>query len=324
MERRVFIAIVLSFLVLYFYQAYFAPPPPTPPKPAASTSAPAAPGQVAPDSSRSSPAPSAPESGAVVSNASREPQAVVSDTAEREITVETGKVTAVLTNRGGRLLHWRLKEYRDNRGEPVDLVPSELPASEALPFSLRVTEDPTLTSRLNDALYRVDGSGGPVDATRSPASVTFEFEDAAGVHVRKEFRFDPATYVVAFSVDARNGDGTINPSIVWGPGPGDVTPTPANPGFLNRSGSLPPPELILHRAGKVERIAINKISEQPIQEGQFRFAGVDDHYFMIAVVNPGQTRLESRALVVPGPSDTRRQLISHAVRFPQPPMNVRF
>ena len=38
---------------------------------------------------------------------------------------------AVLTNRGGRLLHWRLKDYRDNRGEPVDLVPIGLPASEA-------------------------------------------------------------------------------------------------------------------------------------------------------------------------------------------------
>ena len=32
-----------------------------------------------------------------------------------------------------------------------------------------------------------------------------------------------------------------------------------------------------------------------MQEGQFRFAGVDDHYFMIAVVNPGKARLEYRA-----------------------------
>ncbi len=248
----------------------------------------------------------------------------MSDTAEREITVETGNVTAVFTNRGGRLVHWRLKEYRDNRGEPVDLVPSGLPASEALPFSLRVPEDPNLTSRLNDVLYRANGEAGRIDATQSPASLTFEFEDAAGVHVRKEFRFDPATYVVALSVDARDGDRTINPSVVWGPGPGDVTPAPANPGFFNRGGSLGPPELILHRAGKVERIAITKVAEQPLQEGQFRFAGVDDHYFMIAVVNPGQTRIESRALVVPGPADQRRQFISHAVRFPQPPMNVRF
>jgi YidC/Oxa1 family membrane protein insertase len=324
MERRVFIAIGLSFLVLYFYQTYLAPPPPPPPKPAASSAAPATPAQATPDRSPSSSPSSPPESGVALSSALREPQAVVSDTAERQITVETRNVTAVFTNRGGRLVHWRLKEYRDNRGEPVDLVPSGLPASEALPFSLRVPEDPNLTSRLNDALYRVNGEAGRIDATQSPASLTFEFEDAAGVHVRKEFRFDPATYVVALSVDARNGDRMINPSVVWGPGPGDVTPAPANPGFFNRGGALGPPELILHRAGKVERIAINKITEQPLQEGQFRFAGVDDHYFMIAVVNPGQTRLESRALVVPGPDDQRRQFISHAVRFPQPPMNVRF
>ena len=329
MERRVFTAIVLSFLVLYAYQAYFAPPPPSAPKPAAATSAPAAPIQAPADAKPSSPPASAPPAstpaaGAAVSSASPPPQAVVSDTAEREITVETDKVTAVFTNRGGRLLHWRLKEYRDNSGQPVDLVPSGLPASEALPFSLRVPEDPNLTSRLNDALYRVDGEGNRIDATRSPAALAFEFEDVAGAHVRKEFRFDPATYVVALSVTATNGDQTLNPTVAWGPGPGDVTPAPANPGFFNRTTILGPPELLLHRAGKVERIAINKISEQPIQEGQFRFAGVDDHYFMIAVVNPGQARLESRALVVPGSGDTRRQLISHAVRFPQPPMNVRF
>ena len=65
------------------------------------------------------PAAPAPEAAAVA-----EPQALVSETSEREITVDTATVQAVLTNRGGRLLHWRLKDYRDNRGEPVDLVPS--------------------------------------------------------------------------------------------------------------------------------------------------------------------------------------------------------
>jgi YidC/Oxa1 family membrane protein insertase len=189
---------------------------------------------------------------------------------------------------------------------------------------LRVADDANLTSRLNNALYRTAGEGPQVDATRSPATLTFEFEDASGVHVRKEFRFEPATYIVSLSLDVRNGEHVINPSVAWGPGPGDITAAPANPGFFNRSGTLPPPELILHRAGKVERIAITKISEQPIQEGQFRFAGVDDHYFLIAAVNPGQTRVESRALVVTGPADSRRQFISHAIRFPQPPMNVRF
>ena len=322
MERRVFIAIVLSFLVLYMYQAYFVPPsPPAAAKPATTASQTQTPAAV---SGTGTPASTLPQpSAAAPEPAAPEPQALVSETSEREITVDTSTVQAIFTNRGARLLHWRLKMYRDDRGQPVDLVPSGLPATEQLPFSLRV-DDTNLTARLSNAIYRVSGdANGRLDATRGAASLSFEFQDAAGVHIRKQFRFDPANYIVVLSVDATSGERTINPSIVWGPGPGDIVPSAANPGFFNRSAALPP-ELILHRAGKVERVAITKISEQPIQEGQFRFAGVDDHYFMIAVVNPGQARIESRPLVVPGPADTRRQLISHAVRFPQPPMNVRF
>ncbi len=323
MERRVFIAIVLSFLVLYMYQAYFAPPPPAPAKPAASTASQTQASTAASGTGASPPTSQAPAAAAPQPAAAPEPQALVSETSEREITVDTSTVQAVFTNRGGRLLHWRLKSYRDNRGELVDLVPSGLPETERLPFSLRVDQS-DLTARLNNAIYRVSGdANGHVDATHGAASVSFEFQDAAGLHVRKDFRFDPANYIVALSVNATKGNSAINPSVVWGPGPGDIVPSSANPGFFNRSAALPP-ELILHRAGKVERIAITKIAEQPIQEGQFRYAGVDDHYFMIAVVNPGQARIESRPLVVPGPEGTRRQLISHAVRFPQAPMNVRF
>lgn len=320
MERRVFIAIVLSFLVLYMYQAYFAPPSPSPAtRPAASGSAPAQ--QSAGGTNAAATAPDVPA--VVEPPTAAEPQALVGETSERDITVDTRTVQAVFTNRGGRLLHWRLKPYRDNSGQPVDLIPGGLSAVEQLPFSLRVDQS-DLTARLNTAIYRAAGdASGHVDATRGPATLSFEFQDASGLHVRKDFRFDPSNYIVAVSVSAASGEGAINPSVVWGPAPGDLLPSASNPGFFNRSAALPP-ELILHRAGKVERVAINRIGQQPIQDGPFRFAGIDDHYFMIALVNPGQARIESRALVVPGPADTRRQLISHAVHFPQPPMNVRY
>jgi len=247
----------------------------------------------------------------------------VSEPSEREITVDTASVQAVITNRGGRLVHWRLKDYRDSHGEPVDLVPAGLPPTEQLPFALRFDEEPT-TARLNNALYRVGGdSGGHVDATNAPASVSFEYQDASGTHVRKDFRFDPKNYIVAFSAIATSGDRVLNPTVVWGPGLGDVAPAATGGGFFNRS-SVIPAEVILHRAGKVERVAITKLGEQPVQDGQFRFAGIDDHYFMEAVVNPGQARFEYRPVVIPGPANTQRQLIAQAVRFPQPPMNVRF
>lgn len=326
MERRVFIAIILSFLVLYAYQAFFVPTPA--PSPAAKSSttpaapqgapSPAAPGNGALATSQAQPAAAGPA--AVTAPA---PQALVSEPAEREITVDTVTVQAVLTNRGGRLAHWRLKGYRGNNGQLVDLVPGGLPPAEPLPFALRV-DDEQITARLNDAIYRVSGeSAGHVDATRAPATVSFEYQDAAGVRVRKDFRFDPNNFIVAFSANALNGDRVLNPTVVWGPGLGDSVPGATGGGFFSRS-SVVPPEVILHRGGKVERVAVTKIPEQPTQEGQFRFAGIEDLYFMTAVVNPGQAHLEYRPVVIPGPANTQRQLISQAIRFPQPPMNVRF
>ena len=323
MERRVFIAIILSFLVLYMYQALFVRPAPAPSARQAATATPARPAGPATGTGTGSitdpntqPAPPAPA-------AAPEPQALVSEPSEREITIDTATVQAALTNRGGRLVHWRLKEYRDNRGQPVDLVASDLPPGEPLPFALRVDDDQT-TARMNNALYRVSGDAGShVDATHGPRTVSFEYQDAAGIHIRKDFRFDPRNYIVVFSATATAGDRALNPTIAWGPGLGDIAPAAPSGGFFSPSSILPP-EAIYHRDGKIERVAITKLTDQPVLDGQFRFAGIDDLYFMAALVNPGQARLEYRPVAIPGPANTQRQLIAQAVRFPQPPMNVRF
>jgi len=314
MERRVFIAIGLSFLVLYMYQAYFAPPPPPTPRPAATSTAQTA---QQPASTGVTPAEAPAQAGAAVapvtSPATPPPQSIVGESSVRTITVDTMTVQAVFTNSGARLLHWRLKQYRDAVGQPVDLVPSGLPAVEQLPFSLRV-DQPELTARLNTAVYRVSGdTNGHVDATKT-ATLAFEYEDASGLHVRKQFEFSPSNYIVKVTASVTNGNQTINPNIVWGPGLGDIAASVSNPGFFNRSAP-PPPEVVLHRAGKVERILINNITRQPVQEAVFRFAGVDTHYFMMAAVNPGQVRMEARPLEVTAAQGARRLLVSSAFKF---------
>src|SRR6188472_131105 len=98
MERRVLIAVFLSFLVLYGYQALFAPPPPPP----ASTTkeSPARPAG-SPPAATAQPAPAQPSEPA--------PALVTGDTSEREIVVETATVHAVFSNRGARIIHWQLK-----------------------------------------------------------------------------------------------------------------------------------------------------------------------------------------------------------------------
>ena len=51
---------------------------------------------------------------------------LVGESVERSLTVDTSTVTAVFSNRGARILSWRLKHYVDDHGKPVDLVPAGL------------------------------------------------------------------------------------------------------------------------------------------------------------------------------------------------------
>ena len=106
MERRVLLAVFLSFLVLYAYQALFVPPAPpdTAKQQPAGASDPATP---KPDAGATPPSPSP---GAVQSapRAAPQPAAVITEPGERRITVETATVEAVLSNRGGRVVSWKL------------------------------------------------------------------------------------------------------------------------------------------------------------------------------------------------------------------------
>src|SRR5262245_28955191 len=122
MERRILIAVFLSFLVLYAYQALFVPPPQQP-----RSAPPAAAPSASPEFQPASPATPTP---AAEPPAAPAAPSVVGETADREIILDSPTVSATLSNRGGRILHWRLKNYRDDKGEPVDLVPSGIPADQ--------------------------------------------------------------------------------------------------------------------------------------------------------------------------------------------------
>jgi len=316
MERRIFLAIILAAVVMYGWQAFFMPPPP--PAKSSSQQAAAKPATpvAAPAVQEPEPADTQPEAPAA--------QTVKGEQAEREIVVDTAVARVVLTNRGGRVLHWQLKDYPTPEGHPVDLVPSNTPANQPRPLSLRVRDNQSLTRRLNESLYQVSGdTNGHVDATKSVATVTFEFEDAAGVRARKELRFEPQNFVMVFSADVRNGEMTINPFIAWGPGLGDLGAMSSGGSYFT-GNAIQPPQAIYYRDDKVVRLKVGDVATQPAHEGQFRFAGIDDHYFLAALLNPGQGRLEFSpvSVSIPG-SETPIQFLSGSYRLQQPPRNLR-
>src|SRR3954469_10225747 len=209
MERRVLLAIFLAFLVLYTWQALFVKPVPKPgaatagatsgATPPVDAAAPAATGAGATESAAAagSPAPTASAEGATPAPSPADAAAapLVSETAERDVRVETNDVIAVFTNRGARLKSWRLKRYLDQEKLPQELVVAV--DKQPLPFALQVA-DAAATAALNGGLYSV--SGAPTaPLTSDSARVRFEYATQNGLHAVKEFGIAASGYIVEFT-----------------------------------------------------------------------------------------------------------------------------
>lgn len=333
MERRVLLAITLSFLVLFLFQRFVMPPP----EPAtvatnqtaaigtSSTEAPA--GKPAAIQSGTTPAPSSVAPAALSPATS---QVLVGDTSDREIVVDTTTVRAVFTNRGARLLHWTLKAYKNDKGDPLELVPGGAGQEAIKPFTLAV-DDAAVTHALNDSRYQVsDGSGkssssSSVDATTQATTVLFEMKTSDGLSAKKSFTFQPAGYVVSFGAVIERGGQRLNPTVQWGPGLGDDIARAKPASFFSPSYNTPA-QAIVHADGKVQRLAVTSAGSQ---EGTNLYAGVDDHYFVSMLLNdeaPAPFQFQHTPDVVPSttePGMTGRY-IDYSVRYLAPRDNMRF
>jgi YidC/Oxa1 family membrane protein insertase len=269
MERRVFLAILLSFVVLFGYQAFFAPAPvpipavPIPAQPAAQT----------PGITAVQPAPATPQGPA--------PAALVADAEARDIVVDTDTVRAVFNTRGAVLTSWRLKRYQGADAHPLDLVPADLPATEARPFALK-TGDDAVDQQLASALFKPTAESLTITGNNT-GTLGFEYRDAAGLAVRKQFVFNAGghPYVTEMTASVERGTAKMPFQIAFGPSLGS--------GY-NAAGSsyYYPPAAIYSDGSSVERLDAGDITAQPRYQGAYRWAGVSDHYFLSAVLGQGQ------------------------------------
>ena len=314
MERRVLLAVTLSFLVLVLYQRWIGPPPavetvPDTPiaevasGPADPVSAPApAPAVGTPGVPPRPGDPGGRPAGGAVSEA---PEAVplVADDRPRFIVVESDFILAEFDNQGAELVSWKLKQYADEAGDPVELTLPAVASGRTRPFTLRVPGNPDLTARLDAALFRPS-----VDHLRlgaDPGSLAFEYEDSSGLRVRKAFRFQPSPdqpYVVEFDATVTTAAGVETTTTAWGPGLGGVRASASRLVFQQMPGAVlygRPLQDGLAEERDVYRASPGDVPERPSYEGQLDFAGVDNHYFLsVALPGPQPSRVDFRPLSV--------------------------
>ena len=267
MERRVLIAVLLSFVVLYGYQVMFPVPPESGQKPAEASKAASAPNASAPAPANPTPSVQAP--------AEAPPGAPAAPA--RELVVENSDVRAVFTTRGATLKSWQLKKYRDSSGRPYEMLAGHAPPNAPLPLSIAV-DDAALSATLAAAPFVVAAESGDGSAGWQ---ARLEY-DSAGVRVQKTFSITAdKPYVVNVSATVTRDGQPVATTIVWGPALGrGVTPKASYATYS------PPIQPIFFQDGDVTRVAPDKITTQPVAEGSFGFVGVDDHYFLAALVKP--------------------------------------
>ena len=308
MERRVLIAVLLSFLVLYGYQALFPPPPE--PKPAQTTSkAATAPKASGPTQSN----PTASVQGAATAPTA---EAVTPSAPAREIETDNADVHAVFTTRGAVLKSWKLKKYRDEQKQPLEMIAGHAPADSALPFTLAV-DDPALAAKLAAAPFVVtSANAGPEGGWQAQ----FDYSDDAGLKAQKIFSIEAKKpYVINVTVTVTLNGNPVATALRWGPALGS--------GITVKSRTYnPPPQPIFFKDGKVSRIAPAKIPAEAVQDGVFGFAGVDDHYFLVAVVKPNQPiRVDYSTVDVPlETAPEGAHYVAWSARYPSPPQGAAY
>ena len=296
MERRVLLAVLLSFLVLYGYQLMFPPPKEPDQKPVQASKT-----ATAPNASTAAPANPTPSVQGTT-------PAEAPDNPGRDVVAESAEVRAVFTTRGAALKSWQLKKYLDDQKHPYEIVAGHAPADAPLPFTLGV-DDAALAAKLARALFALSSQTQAGGTWRAQ----FDYDDGAGLHAQKTFTIAANTpYVANVSASVTRGGQPVPVTIKWGPALGS--------GIIIKSRTYnPPPQPVFFRDNKVKRIAPEKVPEQPVQEGTFGFAGVDDHYFLVAIVKPPSAiRLEYAPIAVPvAVNPNGAHYISWSARYPQ-------
>ncbi len=227
MEKRLLLAIVLSFAVLFGYQLLFQKKTAEVPAPGPATAETTAPAPVT-AAPGETPEKTAPEKAAPAAAPAPKPAGA---SGEVKTTIDTSLYKAVWSNKGGVLLSWKLKKHLDDARQPLELVPKAAETTGVFPFALLEdvsSASPALdfaalqASPLNASLYAMSGADAVLKDGET-AEVRFRFSDGKDLEVEKSYAFTGGRYDFQVAVRVQRGGKPVETRLLWGPGIGNPT-----------------------------------------------------------------------------------------------------
>ncbi|MCX6559719.1 MAG: membrane protein insertase YidC [Candidatus Aminicenantes bacterium] len=294
--KRLLLAIVLSFVVLFGYQLLFNKKVPEPgivtPDTAQTV---AAPGAVAAQNPPAG-APGEKSAAAKTATASLPVTPPAAAAAEIKTKVDTSLFEAVWTNKGGVLLSWKLKKHLDEKKQPLEMVPRLTETLGVHPLSL--LEDaggavPTIdlpavqADPLNASFYEVLGTDLIIKDGQK-GELRFRYSDGKDIEVEKIYTFTGGKYDFQADIKVLRGGKPVEPRVLWGPGIGNPTAKELQKSFGVGGG-------MTALAGKnFYRVDERKFKPERSVLNFLDWAAYDDNYFcalILPAAKPGAAAL---------------------------------
>ncbi len=273
MEKRLLIAIILSFLIIFLYQAIFVKQEPqtetpqktiTQPEPALK--------EEKPDKEKilqSEPA-------------KKEEIKPVSEERERKITIHTSLYTAEWSNRGAVLTKWKLMEYKNEEGGQMELVSESSEEVNRYPFALK-TESPEFDDLINNALFRPSSTRINLSNGESQ-ELRLSYADEQGNRVEKVFTFYDGSYEIDIQINLWKNNQEIESSLVWGPSFSSLSQEATQKRFGQPLG------VAVYAGGKLNRHQEEKFDQEKNVYNFVQWAGYESQYFTsLFITSPQQT-----------------------------------
>jgi YidC/Oxa1 family membrane protein insertase len=276
MEKRLILAIVLSFLVLALYQMLFIKnkPQPQPEQPApAQTQVPV---QEAMPEPKTAEPPVAERPGAAPAQAYEQAQAG----SEQQVIVDTSLYQAVWSNRGAALHSWRLKPHLDENGEGLELVSRRAAEVRTFPFFLD-TKDAELDRAANGSLFIPSASRLEIKDGQE-GELKFYYSDGNTIQVEKTFAFTGGAYDFDVRISVWKQGQAVEPRVIWGPGIGNPVLSSKKQQFGAGSG------IAVLAANKVYRVNDRKYQPEASAFNFANWAAYEDNYMTALFVTPPQ------------------------------------
>lgn len=269
---RIIIAIALSFLVFFIWDLFFVEKLTTPPTPSPGVSERRSGSGAELPETVHLPAGSSDRESELAST-THAPQATEPAAAARQITVETPLYRISLSENGGTITAFTLKNYRQEASPEaplLEMVEDRLTAGTLQTgFSDENVEDMT-------ALRFTAQSGSDSIFLRDRGeTLTFQHVTGDGIGIQKVFRFDPASYLIDYELRLVNSadrtiEGQLSLSLV-----NHQTKQKSHYGYAGPSALID---------GKLKEIKIKDLDDNDHFSGNIGWVAFQERYFMTAII----------------------------------------